>query len=1163
MTTIKVGQTVETSGEQQGLVRYVGPIHVSDGTFVGIELSTATGKNDGSVRGERYFTCPPGHGLFVRDNSVQVIAQAPPPRATPTATAQPAAVGRPRAPTARTRPSSVVAPKTAARASTINRRQSIAPAPSTSNLRNPARTSSISSSVPGAMEAPPRPAPSASRPSIASSSSTGNAAKAARDSNIETLQTKIRHLEKQHQEDQERLRELTQTRDERDRFSNLIQKLQHKCQTQYAEAQELKDKVRQLQSDNETLRKGQQDHEVDLEDALVDKEMAEERADQAETEVETLRQRLEERDLELDILRDEAQLYTADMSEDEKQEAGYYRLQHENERLRHALIVLREVTENTEQDYKARVSELEGDLARMETLEQENAALHERTTQSDALIEHLKQQLDAANEWEDVVGELTHQNQNLQDRIAEQDMVVQDLENLRELNDELEAQHLEQEEDMLLELEAKNNELAEQARRLIEQSAIIADNESLITKFRDLVMDLQTRMAHAESSKTMTEAQVKDATGRFNEVMDLNRQLRAATVLSTTKEIESSLTLLKAEQLEEKLNIWNETESKEFSRSESLQAYLAAERIAGKAQLLIAVLTTTARQMSNGGRLDDAMSRLVCSKSISHLAVLRDGSKRLCSAMRGLSLADFANIAPTYQELVTVEHILDQGLNALKADTINFEEFAGSIERSTKTQDAILSSHQDALAGRPEEELLFLVSSVRARLEYVDYVYNLATFALQKVPFNILEECEYTQEHFKLPIETVQGALAAALKLERTVQALAHDNMYPRLPDGLDDIIRYDESMAQLAEGMTTFARGLSDEVAKCSSISDPESLSAQDLSALKHAIEDLDTKQRTTFLSAGLNGLSFSLRHWTDHAAVLSNNVEFEHGPTPWSQKAKEVEAARKKDDEAARQLQTLTAEHRATVLKIHEREQVIATKELEIEHLLARIRDATTKTEGLEALQEELNKRHDKIMELEALNRTQTLESEALRERLANSAEAGRSDVEPVTEKTTTIEPAQQTPDPRNVPGGLKTFLDALQSENHWLRERQYKKSFEWNLREMFFKMEDARVEATYRDSMARLDAIELACLTDDDSEGLETPPRTSSPDQQEADLTYHLPTSGRPKMPALELTGISLGWSERAQSHKVALEQAEEEYMQLPAIQEEDDDLLYAWL
>ncbi|KAF1941984.1 hypothetical protein EJ02DRAFT_454650 [Clathrospora elynae] len=1154
MTTLRIGQTVETTGEQQGIVRYVGPIHVSDGIFVGIELSTATGKNDGSVRGERYFSCPPGHGLFVKDASVQVIAQAPPPRPATAAATPQAAAARPRPPTSRPRPSSVIAPKPAPRASTFTRRQSVAPTASSPAPRAPVRRPSIASST----DAPARPTHSASRPSI-SSTTAQNAPKTSRDPNIETLQTKLRHLEKQHAEDQERLRELTQIRDERDRFSGLIQKLQTKCQTQYVEAQDLKEKARNLQLENETLSKAHQDHEVDLEDALLDKEMAEERAEQADAEIESLRKRIDEQSLELDILRDEAELFTAEMTEDEKQEAGYYRLQHENERLRHALVTLKEMTEEREQDLKARILGLETDVTQLDAYEQEVSTLHQRLAESDALIEHLKQQLDAENETEDMVSELTHQNQLLSDRIAEQDMVVQDLENLRELNDELEAQHLEQEEDMLAELEDKNSELAEQARRIAEQTAIIADHESLISKFRDLVVDLQSRMADAESSKTMTEAQVKDTTGRFNEVMDLNRQLHAATVQSTTREIETVLVSLKADQLAEKLEIWNETESKEFTRSESLQAYLTAERIAGKAGLLSQVLTSTCRQMSNSGRLDDAMSRLVCSESISHLDVLRDGSNRLWSAIRGLSLSQFASIGPIYQELLAIEQVLDQGLNALKADTVNFEELAGSIQRSIKIHEAVLMSHQETLAGRPEDELLSRATSIKARLGYISYVYDVAAFTLQKAPIGILEGCEDTLEHFKTPSETTKGVFAAAAKFQRTLQALQKDNMYPRLPEGLDDVAHYDDGLAQAAEGITVFARKLINEVTRCSSLSEDDSVSAREIESMKTCIDGLDADQRSTFLSSGVTGLAISLRNWTDHAAVLNNNTEIEIGPTPWAQKAKEVEAARKKDDEAVRQLQTLTAEHRATVLKIHEREQVIATKELEIEHLIAKNRDAATKTEGVEALQEELSRRHDKITELETLLRTQELELETQRDRVANARLSEKKEAElAASNSMAAIEPAHQGSDPRNAPAGLKTFLHALQNENHWLREREYKDAFDRNVRDIFGKMPFASHETSHREEMAKLASLELTWLTDDDdSDDLDTPPRVVSPTSDEAHMQYHISDSNRHKMSALALTGVKMGWQESARNHRLALQAAEEDFMDLSLLVEGGED------
>lgn len=71
----RVGQTVETQDGRQGLVRYSGPIKVASGEWVGLELPDDTGKNDGSVQGERYFQCPPHHGIFVRKEAMVGIVK--------------------------------------------------------------------------------------------------------------------------------------------------------------------------------------------------------------------------------------------------------------------------------------------------------------------------------------------------------------------------------------------------------------------------------------------------------------------------------------------------------------------------------------------------------------------------------------------------------------------------------------------------------------------------------------------------------------------------------------------------------------------------------------------------------------------------------------------------------------------------------------------------------------------------------------------------------------------------------------------------------------------------------------------------------------------------------------------------------------------------------
>ena len=74
---LKPGQTIQTHDGRQGVVRYIGTLHIAAGDWLGLELADSSGKNDGSVKGERYFECKSGHGIFVRkESAVKIVKQA-------------------------------------------------------------------------------------------------------------------------------------------------------------------------------------------------------------------------------------------------------------------------------------------------------------------------------------------------------------------------------------------------------------------------------------------------------------------------------------------------------------------------------------------------------------------------------------------------------------------------------------------------------------------------------------------------------------------------------------------------------------------------------------------------------------------------------------------------------------------------------------------------------------------------------------------------------------------------------------------------------------------------------------------------------------------------------------------------------------------------------
>ncbi|KAJ7035531.1 tubulin-folding cofactor B [Mycena alexandri] len=76
---IDIGARCEVESSEPGLskrgtVRFVGAttFGTGEGIWVGVEYDEPMGKNDGSVKGERYFSCRPNYGAFVRPEKIKV-----------------------------------------------------------------------------------------------------------------------------------------------------------------------------------------------------------------------------------------------------------------------------------------------------------------------------------------------------------------------------------------------------------------------------------------------------------------------------------------------------------------------------------------------------------------------------------------------------------------------------------------------------------------------------------------------------------------------------------------------------------------------------------------------------------------------------------------------------------------------------------------------------------------------------------------------------------------------------------------------------------------------------------------------------------------------------------------------------------------------------------
>lgn len=810
---LRVGQLVEDQEGRVGYIRYIGRITAAPGDFVGIELDQPAGKNDGAVKGQRYFACEPLHGLFVRPTAVVRILEEPAPgtavkdaafrepqmpqvpvaldfsvpsrieinaaRRTPSVVASPTPSARSQASESSQRsavrgPSTVqppsgsgsrasaahsraptpverrfpVKPLTQVRpdgASTRSRSSSIASStqgieqrlPATTVVRSsvqPRRSSgallevdradgrqgrkndnqlSISSILsvddgdglfnPRRRELEPdsysdnvvitetttkdqtsRTSSTASRdngndedadvtpraPRVAedphsirrpSLSIPAEALKIGRAREIEALVTKIKIMERRRLEDRVKLQALEQLQAERDRFENVIQKLQTKIQPQQQELTEVRKQLRESQDKLAELENSRSDHDSAIEMATLDREMAEETAEALRADLESLKARIEELDEEVELLREEHDELGNGVNEHDRTSHGWLQLEKSNERLKEALLRLREMTQAQEAELKNEVKTLQNELKKFSGIEERYQALKLKVEQSDAIIEDLKQQLELAAGAEEMLEELTGNNLTLTEQLDALKVTVEDLESLKELNDELEVNHLDVERQLQAELDRRDSLLAEYEAQSRVQTQKIFDQESTIVKFRQLVTSLQAHLEDLKSSKNLTQTEADELNMRARGLIETNAKLQSAATRTQLHSIELETVRFQAQEAASVIQMYKSFFSDNADTfQEPLEALSVMRRMSFKAQLVY-------QMVSDGLEAGEAIyaeQTLECCDILNSLLIMRTKWDTYACGIQHCSLKELEMFRRWYRESLSKARISEQNLDA-------------------------------------------------------------------------------------------------------------------------------------------------------------------------------------------------------------------------------------------------------------------------------------------------------------------------------------------------------------------------------------------------------------------------------------------------------------------------------------------------------------------
>ncbi|OJJ81514.1 putative dynactin [Aspergillus glaucus CBS 516.65] len=1109
MGDLSPGSVVLLPDGKRATVRYVGNTRFAAGDWIGLELEEPAGKNDGSVRGERYFDCEQDYGVFVR-SSVTLTLVGRPAKPAPkgnTGNAPPTSRGRAQTGAGIKKPGVSALPSVNAKrhsVSTANPSSAVKAAPQRPGLRSPLKsptkqpssrnlsidetsrpptTRSRPSSTTKASMGPP-PAPSAAsrtpRPSISgpthrarqSLGSTGaalskrpslrhlasnNSSAAETESGqsdvvtdsagvegddpddgspaprappgssrmsiatarprlsqsstqkppqnstvsreLDELRTKLKVMEKKRGDDREKLKMLEQLQSERDKFEGIIQKLQAKYQPQQVELGELRKQLKESQARLEEIEQIQGEHDSVVEMATLDREMAEETADAYKHECDVLRGKLEELQLEVDVLRDENEEFDQGMSPEEKSTQGWLQMVKTNERLREALIRLRDVTQQQEMDLKDHIKEMEEDLEDYAAIKSQYETTKERLLASENNFEDLKQQLETALGAEEMIEELADKNMRYQEEINELHAAIEDLEALKEINDELEYNHVETEKQLQEEIEFKDGLFNEQYRKITQQDEVIEDLEYTLVRFRELVSTLQGDLEDMRASQQITEAEATDLTSRSRAMIDLNMKLQASASKAQTKTIDVETGRMEAEEAALHLSIVKLYLPEYYDgERNSVMALLRFKRVSFKASLVSSTIRDrNADQSSTSPSHEDFFTAHDVLEKLLWISSLCD---RFTSYIESSSAESFSGIKGALFEMEPVERTLNFWLESLKKNEINMSKCAVELQRSiallAHLAETMLPTSLEASAG----EL-----SMRAHLtqSYLDHsascLLRLRSVLQSKisVPEGGNEEIPLLFNKMDGLSSQVRGSKVAMGKIYRAVSDLQARSL--ALPsDASEPFKKVEDSgkdLSSLSRQLGENILALIHDEARTEPLSLTEtldSLSQTSLSFDQVSEPKSENNDAMSLISTKLRSITESLEELDSISSNLSLTTEFEKRPAPWIARSEELKFNKAISPDADDKIRQLKSEIQEASTALGVKDKTIEEQAIKVELVESRMREASKKAsmvKELEAKIEQLQAQHTDLTDTAEKQRKDLEATEAERDELKSRLE------------------------------------------------------------------------------------------------------------------------------------------------------------------------------
>lgn len=840
--------------------------------------------------------------------------------------------------------------------------------------------------APPAPHDPPLPSPTSSRPRRPSSPAAASInsqrnirSTAASNRQIEELQMKVRILERKRLEDRDVKKSLGQAQQERDQYKGIIEKLQNKYRPQQQEIADLKKALEGSEKRSAGVEAMQAEYDSIMEMATLDREMAEETAEGVKAELEALRAHNDEVQLELDILREENDELTKEMNPEERESAGWVQLQHSNDRLRRALLELRDRTVDEREEARERFQDLEERVKDSEMLRATLNDTKERLLRSESNTDDLRQQLEVALQAEEMIEELTERNGRYEATVSDLRAAIEDLENLKELNDELEINHVEAEKQLQEELDFKDSLMIDRERSAKMQQEALDDRDNTITQFRALVSALQADTADMKASKQITETEAKELESRSRAMLDLNMKLQNSAAKTQVKTIDLELRKLEAQEASEHLAIVQLFLPEAFhAERDSVLALLRFKRVAFKAGLLHGFVKEHVASLDFKDLGGDVFTACDVLDKLTWIAAMAD---RFVNSICSCSAEDFVRFEAALYELEPVERALNGYIDNVRRDDLKARQMAEELQRSVAVMSHLATLHiKDDLASHADD-LLMRTQYLRSQLESMAVALQLSQSLVESnvAKANDDAEAEDGNASDLAIILNRADTLANHARSAKVMVGKAHRSLGELQARSLTlDVSHKDafDSAELVAAEVAAFTREAGDALQSLfgeegRQVPCTPSEVATILSRTATDVFSLQAPEAGPFsaLANRLRSLTDTVMELASLPTDLDNTIEFERAPAPWVTRANELRQTKITSIDTEAEL-ARTLEH------LHAKEAVTRQKEAELE-------EQSVMIEMLEARMKDASRRSARIGELEkALHEAKEIEKNAKRE-------------------------------------------------------------------------------------------------------------------------------------------------------------------------------------